>query len=57
MKILDDIKLSPKKDCKRCFGKGYILFVRKDLNAQQFREVRSCPMCMRQIIRVEDGDK
>lgn len=56
MKVLDTILLVPKKNCVLCGGKGYILKVRADLDAERFREVRPCPKCMKQVIKISEEE-
>jgi len=56
MKILDKIKLKPKNDCRYCFGRGYVTYVRPDLNAKMYREVRPCP-CIKQVVRIKEEER
>ncbi len=55
MKVLDEIKkMEPDKNCKICLGKGTIFIIRPDLAATKFREVRPCPRCLKQIVRIRE---
>lgn len=54
MKALEEIYLLPKEDCEMCLGKGYVFTIRPDLNAKKFREVRPCPKCVKQVVRIKE---
>lgn len=57
MKVLTKVTtrdmLSRRRNCKVCLGKGYVLYIRPDLDATKFREVVPC-QCVRQVVRVEE---
>jgi len=56
MKVLDEINITPNKNCYICKGGGYVLYLNQDYDAKKFREARPCPRCMKQVVRIdEDG--
>ena len=47
--------LKPKGSCPICGGCGYVAYIRQDLDASKFREMRPCS-CVKKVVRVK-GDK
>ena len=54
VKILQEVYLHPNEKCTVCLGKGWVLLVRHDLDATQFREVRPCPKCVKQVVKIDE---
>ena len=55
MKILDEIELKPKEDCRLCLGRGYVLILRPELlDSSKYRVAIACPRCMRQVVKIEE---
>jgi hypothetical protein len=50
------VNLKPKKNCAICFGRGYNKFIRPDLLADLYRELRPCG-CIKQVIKLKDLEK
>ena len=40
------------KNCSQCGGCGYVAFVRQDLDASKFREMRPC-QCVKKVVRIK----
>ena len=62
MRILVDGKvfkysdLKPKKSCPACSGCGYVAYIRQDLDATKFREMRPCS-CVKKVVKVKLEEK
>ena len=48
--------LKPKENCKICGGCGYVAYVRQDLDALKFREIRPCS-CIKKVVKVKLEEK
>ena len=44
--------MKPEKDCKLCGGCGYVAYIRNDLRADEFREMRPCT-CIKKLVKVK----
>jgi len=53
-KKIQPVQLKPNPKCKDCWGRGYILVIRPDLNVDKYREARPCH-CVKTIVDITDG--
>ncbi len=50
------IALKPKKNCRNCLGRGWIVTFRPDLDATKFREIRPCS-CVKAVVQIGEIDQ
>ena len=47
------IKLGGNPNCKMCWGRGYVRVIAPHLDANKFREIRSCH-CVKAVVNIEE---